>query len=160
MSCRGRGGTSTEKKGNDTGRRRKNHLQHHHTIQEEWEIRVYMRGNTFWWVMVLFKFVHSSTSHPLQPYPHPMPRRITGPVVTITGTTQNEASQTPALPPWQLWECPKPGTEGRGQNKKHPCSEAGKTLGKRTRSIRRSVGSTAASKLFSIPRATAICYHE
>lgn len=116
-ACRGRGGTSREKKGNDTRRRRRNHLQHHHTFQEEWEIRVCMRGNMFWWVMVLFKFFHSSTSHLLQPYPHPMPRRVTAPVVTITGITQNEATQTPASPPGQRGNAQNQGLREEGRMK-------------------------------------------
>lgn len=48
----------------------------------------YVRGNMFWWAMILFEFFYSPISHHLQPHLYRTSGKVPAAIIKITDITQ------------------------------------------------------------------------
>lgn len=110
-----------------------NHPQHHHILlHQEWENRICIRRNVFWWATIFLKIFNSRYFSPLKSLPPP-PNLEKYLLLSFWSRllTQRELHTGFRSSP-VLTDNLQARAEGRGQSERRLCSEREVTIGKMT----------------------------
>lgn len=157
-ACRGRGGTSTVKKGNDTGRRRRNLPQRHHSFKRNERSEYVWKATCFdeWWFYSNSFILLLLTLYSPTPTPHPEEYLLLS-LRSLLLLKRNPLRLLLLL----CGNCGNAHNQGWGKRPEWGASvQGGRKDSWKEYSMRRSVCSAAASKLSIMSRASAICYHK